>query len=413
MQVSGASASVLADGIASHLTYCTNVHPGEQWAETFEALRRHLPAVKARVSPSERFGVGLRLSAMAAHQLAEPQALEAFQAFLSEHGLYVFTVNGFPYGAFHHARVKDQVYLPDWRDPRRSHYTDTLVSLLAQLLPPGCEGSISTVPAAYRRHIASDADAGMDSLVLQLLRQAASLYRVAVGTGRHIVLALEPEPSCLLETSADVVTFFERHLLTRASLATLAGWVGCDLRFAERVLRAHLGVCLDACHAAVEFESPLESLACVEDAGIRIAKVQLSAGLHAHRVDELPPEAFDELADEVYLHQVVEQRAGEVQLVRYEDLPQALSTCSKGGRGQAARDWRIHFHVPVWCRELGVFGTTQPFLQSWLARHRVRPIAQHLEVETYTWHVLPPAWRTMALDEAIAHELNWVREQLS
>lgn len=396
-----------------HLSYCTNVHPGESWADTLLALRAHLPLVKARVAPTQPFGVGLRLSARAAEELAVPETLAAFQAFLSDHGLYVFTLNGFPYGAFHGERVKDQVYLPDWRATDRLRYSDQLADLLAALLPEDHGlGTISTVPGGYRPHLAHESDGGVHAMAANLRRHAVRLNRIAQDTGRHIVLALEPEPSCLLETSADTVRFFESHVLHPESLADMAARLGGDKRLAEQVLRTHLGVCLDACHAAVEFEDPLSCLTALEGAGIRIAKAQLSVGLQADGAGALPRRAFDELDDAVYLHQVVERLSEDGMLRRFDDLPQALAALDDGDLGMA-REWRVHFHVPVWCRDLGSFTTTQPFLQALLARHRERPIAPHLEVETYTWNVLPPGWRTSPLDEAIARELNWVLDQLS
>lgn len=395
-----------------HLSYCTNVHPGESWNDTFDALRAHLPAVKARVAPTHPFGVGLRLSARAADELALPGALTAFQAFLSDHGLYVFTVNGFPYGAFHRDRVKDQVYLPDWRTPERLRYSDRLADLLAALLPDDGLGTISTVPGGYRPHLLLEGEEGTRAMAANLRQQAMHLHRIARDTGRHIVLALEPEPSCLLETSVDAVRFFESHLLHPDSVADMAARLGADNSLAEQVLRTHLGVCLDACHSAVAFEDPLACLDLLEGAGIRIAKVQLSVGLHADDVGGLPLSVFDELNDAVYLHQVVERPSSGGALRRFDDLPQALAALD-GGSLSLARDWRIHFHVPIWCRDLGAFTTTQPFLQALLARHRERPIAPHLEVETYTWDVLPPGWRRGPLDQAIARELNWVLEQLS
>jgi len=44
-------------------------------------------------------------------------------------------------------------------------------------------------------------------------------------------------------------------------------------------MRCHLGVCLDTCHSALQFEDPLESLRAYRDEGIRISKIQLSAAL--------------------------------------------------------------------------------------------------------------------------------------
>ncbi len=210
----------------SHLSYCTNIHPGESWDEIRGNLERYLPQVKRRVSPDAPFGVGLRLSAAAAQSLGDPVAREQFAAFLRHENLYVFTINGFPYGPFHGTRVKADVYLPDWRDARRLEYTNRLADLLASWLEPGADaaGSISTVPGAFKPNALTAA--AIDHIVDGLLHHAAHLVGIERATGRHIVLALEPEPCCLLETIAETVAFFRDHLHSDAAAARLAGLTG-------------------------------------------------------------------------------------------------------------------------------------------------------------------------------------------
>src|SRR5262245_16423571 len=176
-----------------HLTYCTNIHRGETWAETRAALHRHLPAVKRRVAPDSPMGVGLRLSNVASETLArEASELAQFKAFLAEHGLYVFTINGFPYGPFHGTRVKEDVYQPDWRFPERLAYSNRLADLLSELLPEdaGIDGSVSSVPATFRP-LAGTPDA-LQRIQANLLQHAAHLVGLRERTGRTITLALEP-----------------------------------------------------------------------------------------------------------------------------------------------------------------------------------------------------------------------------
>ncbi|MGH7947499.1 MAG: metabolite traffic protein EboE, partial [Opitutaceae bacterium] len=114
----------LRDGI--HLAYCTNVHRGENWEETFAALERHLLPVRRRVAPGRSYAIGLRLGQRAAAELTRRDNLLAFQRWLQRHECYVFTINGFPYGNFHGSRVKEQVYAPDWSTPERVAYTQQL-----------------------------------------------------------------------------------------------------------------------------------------------------------------------------------------------------------------------------------------------------------------------------------------------
>jgi sugar phosphate isomerase/epimerase len=393
-----------------HLTYCTNIHPGETWAEVRANLERHVVRVKASVSPARPFGVGLRLSAVAAAALGEPAELDAFRAFLRDTGLYVFTINGFPYGPFHGTRVKEEVYLPDWLDEARLHYSDRLAELLAALLPddPGLEGTVSTVPGAYGARVRGAAEA--DRMAELMVRHAAGLHRLRERTGRAVSLALEPEPCCHMETVEDTVRFFEAHLFAAPAVTAFGRLTGLGRGESEAALRRHLGVCFDACHMAVEFEDAAAGLAALGAAGIRVGKVQVSAGLRVRMdpSDRTLVDALRPFAEGVYLHQVVERRDG--RLTRYLDLPEALEAIARDRGGP--REWRIHFHVPLFRGELGPFASTQDYLRGVLALLRREAISPHLEVETYTWDVLPEAYRREDIAAAVARELRWVLDQL-
>jgi sugar phosphate isomerase/epimerase len=394
---------IVGDG-PLHLTYCTNIHPGETWDEVFTNVSTHVLAVKARVSPERRFGVGLRLSAAAARRLAEPEVLCDFREFLRRHELYVFTINGFPYGAFHGTVVKENVYRPDWLEDERVGYSDSLATLLAELVPADLTGSVSTVPGCFVERAGHDSDAAM---ARNLRRHVRHLWRLREKTGRTIALALEPEPHCVLETSADARRFFERHLYSRGAIATFAAETGLATAEAEAVLRRHVGVCLDACHAAVEFEEPDEALRMLAAAGIPIVKIQVSAGLRVVRPDLDALAALSRFAETVYLHQVVIRSDGA--LSRHVDLPQALAQVRPGQLGD---EWRVHFHVPLFAERLGPFLSTQDFLTRLLPTVARTAATHHLEVETYTWDVLPEEHRRAPVDEAIARELTWTLERL-
>ena len=393
---------------AAHLTYCSNIHPGESWSEVRANLARYVPAVRDRVAPGKAFGVGLRLSAQAARELSAPRELAELRDFLARENLYVFTINGFPYGPFHGTRVKEDVYLPDWRDPERLRYTDELADLMAALLPddPRLEGSVSTVPGGFKPLVREAAD--IERVSEHMLRHVAHLVEIQRNTGKLVSLAIEPEPYCFLETVDETVAFFKRHLFGAAAVRRLGELSGLDPAAAAAALHDHIGVCLDLCHAAVEFEDPAGCLAKLSDAGIRITKLQISAGL---RLEQLTPETLQALRafdDPVYLHQVVE--SGPAGLARFVDVPEALASLAQNPR---AAEWRVHFHVPIFLDKLEAFSSTRNFIEQVLALHRVQPLSQHLEVETYTWTVLPPALRADAIENAIARELSWVRETLA
>lgn len=395
---------------APQLTYCTNIHPGETWPEVRGVLERSVPAVRQAVAPRERFGVGLRLAAAAADALGAPDELASLRRLLAERELYVFTINGFPYGAFHGTRVKDAVYAPDWRSPERGRYSTVLAELLAVLLPDDCAyGSVSTVPGAFRPTAASPE--AFDAIAEGVIAHVAALVALEERSGRRIRLALEPEPWCVFERVADTIAFFDERLFSPGAARTLARISGRSEAECGAALRRHLGVCFDACHMAVEFEDPEDAMARFAAAGIDLVKVQISAGMVARfggADDAAVRTALAAFADDVYLHQVVERGPGGLR--RWLDLPEALASEL---RSDGPREWRVHFHVPLFRTALGVLGSTQAWVAGLLAALRRDAYAGHLEVETYTWDVLPPDYRAEPVETAIARELGWVMEQLS
>lgn len=398
----------------AHLTYCTNIHPGETWAAVRANLERYVLPVRERVAHGVPFGLGLRLSAEAARTLAIPDQIAALLDFFHVHDLYAFTINGFPYGAFHGQRVKERVYLPDWLDEARLAYTDQLADILAGLLHPEVEGTISTVPGAFHSRIRSDEEAGR--VAAMMARHAAHLLRLRETTGKRLALAIEPEPWCAVDTVASAISFFEQHLFGRAGVDELRRHVAIDSTGeAESVLRSLVGVCFDICHMAVEFEEPAAALAAFGAADIRVAKVQVSAGLRARLgggdEDVAVRAALSAFADDVYLHQVVERDAAG-RLARYLDLPQALEAAAAAPAADSPREWRIHFHVPLFLERLGVFESTQDYVRETLQLLRDEPRCAHYEVETYTWDVIPAEHRNVDVVTAVAREMEWTLAQL-
>jgi hypothetical protein len=242
-----------------------------------------------------------------------------------------------------------------------------------------------------------------------MLRHLATLHRLGEATGRRIVLALEPEPCCHMETVAETVRFFERHLLSSAAVARVSALTGLGRAASETFVRRHMTVCFDACHMAVEFEEPVEALATLARAGIRIGKIQISAGLKVLFGDDAAGRlaALSPFAEGVYLHQVVERRPDG--LARYTDLPEALATPPSDAR----LEWRIHFHVPLFREQLGPFVNTQEYLRTLLEAIRRDPPTRHLEVETYTWDVLPEEYRREGIVSSVAREMQWTLDRLA
>ncbi|MBL4733534.1 MAG: metabolite traffic protein EboE [Rhizobiaceae bacterium] len=390
-----------------HLTYCTNIHAGETWEEIFGGIQKHLPSVKAELSPNAPLGLGLRLSAAAGETLCDPEKFSEFQAFLKEGDYYIFTLNGFPYGTFHGQPIKEGAYRPDWSDPARLSYTNTLADHLVKWLPDGMEGSISTVPGTYKAWITgSDGPQIIEAIGDNIIRHVAHLIEIKTKFGKTINLALEPEPCCLIETIEETISFFRDHLFSKRAVSLLGELTGLSESEAVKAIRLHVGVCYDVCHAAVEFEDAQSSLDALKHAGIKISKLQLSSALRIPSVGTSTAAQLDAMNEPVYMHQVIEHNNGKI--TRFSDLPDALATIDSA---QGA-EWRIHFHVPIFLEEMQDLGTTQQFLQEVLAIHKADPVTAQLEVETYTWDVLPDEYRTAGLSTAIARELTWVRDRL-
>ncbi|MGB3192399.1 MAG: metabolite traffic protein EboE [Limnoraphis sp.] len=390
---------------STHLTYCTNIHPGESWLEVFDNLKQYIPALKSRLN-SEYLGIGLRLSHQATTQL-KPSEMSEFKAWLAKHNLYVFTLNGFPYGGFHNQVVKDQVYAPDWTTSERTNYTQHLAYILAELLPQGVNGSISTLPLSYKPWFNSSSDINevFKQSTINLVKVVVELVNLHQKTGKFIHVDLEPEPNGLIENSAEVIHFFENWLLPVGG-KQLADTLGIDLNTAEKLLRQHIQICYDTCHFSVVYEKPSQVFEQFKQAGILVGKIQISAAIK----NQLPQdqserdhlaEYLHKFVDSTYLHQVVAAHPdGTFQ--SYIDLPEALQEL----RETTAQEWRTHFHIPIFNKTYGVLQSTQDDILTVLDLLKDYP-CEHLEIETYTFQVLPENLKTDLLT-SIQREYEWV-----
>lgn len=376
-----------------HLAYCANIHHGRNWPETLDSLQNYALAVRSRVSPGRRFAIGLRLGSVAATELADRRALLEFQRWLDRNDCYVFTINGFPYGPFHGTPVKESVYLPDWTGSDRLAYTNLLFDLLAKLVPGGVAGSVSTLPGGFKQFIRTEAQ--KSAIRQNLWRCVEHVSRVSEQTGKQLHLGLEPEPLCLLENSAETIALF----------AQLRDEQKNDPRLNES-----LGVNYDCCHFAVEFEDPARALADFESAGIRISKIHLSSALKTVAGPEARA-ALKKFTDDVYLHQVI-ARDPDGRLAYYRDLPDALSSKLEIQNSKLS-EWRIHYHVPLHAVAMSPFQNTNDHLSGTLDWLEKNPKAcSHLEMETYTWDVLPPELKSRSVVEQLAAEYDWSLAQL-
>jgi hypothetical protein len=399
----------LATNSNFQLTYCTNIHPGEEWQQVFANLVKYVPNLKTQLAPDKPFGIGLRLADVAARQLLEKDALIEFKTWLFQQKFYVFTLNGFPYGGFHHQVVKDQVYAPDWSKRERLDYTLRLVKILAFLLPEGLEGSISTLPLSYKPWFKEDKstwESTLHSSSIHLALVAAEMARIREQTGKLLHVDLEPEPDGLIENSTEVIDFFQNRLLPIGG-AFLAKGLGISQELAEQRLLEHIRVCYDTCHFAVEYEDPLLVFKRFQAAGIQIGKIQISAALRVMIPQDLQQrsliiERLRPFAESTYLHQVIERRVDGT-LHHYPDLVTALPYLERVD----AQEWRIHFHVPIFIRDYQLLHSTQDDIIEVLDLLGKNNACEHLEIETYTWDVLPPEMK-MDLLASIQREYEWV-----
>ena len=399
----------------NHVMYCLNIHPGEHWHENLKAISNYSLKVKEKICPQAPFALGLRLSAQACREL-KPE-LDTFKAFLDQNSLYVVSLNGFPYGPFHGRRIKEKVYLPDWSSPLRVAYTRNLAEILACLLPDGEPGTISTVPVHYGKEKTPLA-------MSHLIEGVEFLARLEERTGKYIVLALEPEPDCFLDRLDSIREFFQQ------------------IYSASPLCLRYLGVCLDTCHAAVEFESPLLWLEKLRQDEIQVPKIQVSAALIAKNPQD-PGRIFLPFSDEVYLHQtrvLVDEKYERYgkdgiddgddgdgkdgrdgingggsrsvaslgrgiggTIARFKDLPEALASNLRG-------DWRVHFHVPLtWSGE--ELSSTARLIEEDFFRQSLLAGGTHFEVETYSFGVLPDP-KPPVID-SLCMELEWLIKRLS
>ncbi|MGH8257149.1 MAG: metabolite traffic protein EboE, partial [Steroidobacteraceae bacterium] len=350
----------------------------------------------------------LRLSAASAEFLTRnPAERQKLKAFLDDNDMYLYTVNAFVYGPFKNTVVKEKVYEPDWRTTQRTEYTKQVADILAEVSPPFVNPSIQSPPLGFKAR-ATDPGA-IAEYAANVRHVAAHLHRLHERTGRTVTLALEPEPLCVLETIEEAVTFFNRALRTEQSVAELARELGGTAQQAREVLRRHVGIVYDICHQAVEFENIAASLQNLVDNDVPVFKLQEAAAMQVPEVTPAIIEALHEYSDSIYLTQTVERRNGALR--RFTNLEDAFAAYAQDPGGK--REWRTHFHVPVFLERLGEhFRTTRFAIEEALAFHKARPLSAQLEIETYTWDVLPAHLKTGDIVDYVTRELEWVRGQL-
>ena len=387
---------------AGHLTYCTNIHAGESWQDHFAALKNHFPAIKEKISPNSSMGMGLRLSNEASIELIKKENLSEFKKWLKDQDAYVFTMNGFPYGGFHRTVVKDQVHTPDWATEERVEYSLRLFHILTALIPEGMDGGVSTSPLSYRLWFTTQEQTSKarDIATKNIIRIIESLIQIHQSTGKLLHLDMEPEPDGLLETGNEFIEWFENDLLP-AGIPIIKSKMNVSSHKAEELIKEHLRLCYDVCHFAIGYEDHQATVNHLAEKGIKVGKIQISAalkaGMNSSENDRKSiRQDFEKFNEPVYLHQVVAKtRDGE--LLRYPDLSETL----KEKDDPLVNEWRAHFHVPIFAEKFDLLSSTQDEITEVLSLQKKRPFTNHLEIETYTWEVLPQDLRLPLQDSII------------
>ncbi|MBK1855830.1 metabolite traffic protein EboE [Verrucomicrobiaceae bacterium 5K15] len=378
----------------AHLAYCTNIHPAESWEETLTALKEHTLTVRDKVAPSAPapgYAIGLRLSARAADELLEGSNLADFKQWLEQENCYVFTINGFPYGSFHGTRVKEQVFLPDWTSDERLDYTIKLFSIIAQLVPEGIDGSVSTLPGSHKQFEADDAP-----IFKNLEICAEKIEEFSQQYNRDLHLGLEPEPLGHFENTEESLAFFDRFLKVASN---------------PDLIKRRVGINYDTCHFALEFNDCRQSLDALRAAGIRISKVHLSSALEFDPLSQESLESIRSFDEPTYFHQVIVLDS-DGHLTRHRDLPDFFASIEN--TQPTPPDpvaGRIHFHIPLYAEPGAPLRSTQSHAVDALEYFAEHPdFCTHFEIETYTWGVLPGDLQ-ITIEDQIAKEYQWVLER--
>lgn len=391
-----------------HLSYCSNIHPGEDWNEHFAVLQNSIPEIKAAVCPDAPMGIGLRLANEASINLSDNLHFDSFKNWLAFNNCYVFTMNGFPFGNFHNTVVKDQVHAPDWTTTERRDYTIRLFNLLARLLPENiAEGGVSTSPLSYRYWSTTPAslEASTRKGTQHIIAVVEALIDLKASTGKTLHLDIEPEPDGILENSTEFIDWYNNYLLP-LGIKQLESR-GLSAVQAIDAIKTHIQLCYDVCHFAVGFEAPEDVLRKLEAEQIKVGKIQISSALKVDFSTQIEEKlsVIAQYNEPVYLHQVVAQKKDKG-FVKYTDLTEAIAAFD-----ESIDSWRVHFHVPLFLEQYGLLGSTQSDIVDTLNLQKKKPFTKHLEIETYTWGVLPKEFQA-PLNESISREINWVKKVL-
>ena len=390
-----------------HLTYCSNIHSGEDWKSHFENIKKYVPRIKKQVSPNKSFGLGLRLSNLASKELNFRNNLIDFKNWLDQENIYVFTMNGFPYGDFHGKKVKDLVHEPDWTSQKRIDYTKRLFDQLAYLLPKKINGGISSSPISYKLWFKNNDDKNKALIkgAENMLEIVIYLYQIEKKTRKYLHLDIEPEPNGLLENSDDVINFFQNFLYP-IGIKKIKSKLKLNEKKAKECIQKYLTICYDICHFSLAYEDPIHTFNKFKTYQIKVGKIQVSSALKIifnKNNENIIWNSLKKFDEPIYLHQVTEFKNDKVKT--FKDLPELFSN------QKSFKELRAHFHVPIFLEKFDYLYSTQDHILKVIDYINIdKTLCEHLEIETYTWEVLPSSLKT-EIASSIIREIEWFQNK--
>ncbi len=365
-----------------HLTYCLNVHNANNIDEISLAIKEYSLKIKNQICPDQPFGLGLYLSNKASIELEKPNNLNRFKEFLIKHNLYCFTINAFPYGDFFTPNLKTKVYYPDWTSSERLQYSKRVCNIMAELLPDNINGSISSIPISYKTNNNSWDKIKQSKKKLNDI--ALFLQHIELKTGKHIDIAIEPEPDCCIETSQEFIDFYQQL---------------------NNITQQYIGLCFDTCHLAIQYENLTQSLLNLHAANIPINKIQISSAL---RIDKnFQQNLLHEFYDDKYLHQV--KIKTNKNILSFSDLSPDIMQQNT----DLWQEMRIHFHLPIYFNGYDNIKTTNNQIDLDFFKTALKIGVKHFEIETYTFNVLPTNLQNIGLTKSIINEYYFAMEKIN
>ena len=392
------------------LTYCSNIYSGDTWQEIFLNLKENIPKLSTKLSQNEAFGIGLRLSNNAASELLENNNLLIFEQWLNNNNYYIATINGFVYGDFYKTNIKEKVYQPDWTTIERINFNFKLIEILRRLDATQKDVGFSTSPLGYKfSQDINNKKLFNDLVVYHLFSLVKKLIQINQEQGKTIHIDFEPEADCRLENIEDIIDFFEKFLLVDLA-SKLAQELNISLTKAKNHILKHIRICYDICHQAVQFEDHIKNFEKLNNYGIEIGKIQLSSALEIrvqkNKLDNLKKD-LNKFRDNIYLHQVVIKKL-DSSFIKYRDVPEALEKFEDINESL----WRIHYHLPIFAENYNNFFTTSKEIKTIINVIKYSSIVSCLEIETYTWEILPEALK-LDLISSIVREYEWIIKQFN